>query len=467
MDIKEKIICDCARGIFDSVFLVNLPEGTCTDIFSPDDCKITVCYDTLVNKFIQGHTDTGKAKLKESLNLEKVRAELKSKGRYEVIEGTANQPNAGYKILTFLLNGGHATLCCMDFGNIANYYNKKLDYLTNENCRDSLTGAFNRNFYEFNLRDSRISGSVAIIDIDDFKLCNDTYGHDIGDLALTETVKVIIHNIRGKDTLVRIGGDEFLLVLPACSSQRMVSVLEKIRREINAVYHRGFGNFRLSVSIGGVTVKEETVADAVYRADRIMYIAKKQKNTLMTEMQLAQDSGNDPAEKAMRQKLLIVDDSDFNREILSDLLGSGFDILEAVNGEECMAVLEQHGMQISAVLLDIVMPVMDGFSVLKVMNEKHLLYDIPVIIISADDADSNIRRAFEMGAADYIRRPFDAKVVGQRVCNTVKLYAKQRRMLSMLTAQTREKGNNRRIMIDILSNVVGYINGESVEHIQH
>lgn len=469
---NERLIYDCARDAFESILQLDLQKGICTDIFSPaadNDTENEIRYTDLVENFVQNHARGGKEELSAALNLERVRTELKDNGRYMVFGGTTGAAEDGYKMLTFLPkeDTAYATLYCMNFSNIADYYNKKLHALKDENYRDSLTNAFNRNYYEHILRNRQMDGGVAIIDLDDFKLCNDTYGHDVGDLALTEAARIILHNIRSRDTLVRFGGDEFLLVLPNYATNQMTDLLEKIREEINGVQHSSLGTFRLSVSIGAVSLKNETVSSAAYRADRIMYLAKKQKNTLLTEHQLAKNGGKPKSDKADRQKLLIADDSDFNRALLSEQLEGKFDIVEAANGEECMAVLENYRTQISLVLLDVIMPVMNGFSVLKEMGEKHLLEDIPVIMISADDSDASIRRALEMGATDYISRPFDATAVGQRILNTVKLYAKQRRILTMLTEQTREKESNSRIMIDITSNVIGYINGESSNHIQH
>ncbi len=126
-----------------------------------------------------------------------------------------------------------------------------------------------------------------------------------------------------------------------------------------------------------------------------------------------------------------------NRAILAEILGSDYNILEATNGKECLAMLEQYGTDISLVLLDIVMPVMDGFAVLSEMNRSHWIEDIPVIMISSEDADTVVRHAYELGVSDYVSRPFDAGVVYRRVFNTIKLYAKQRRLISLVTSQTR------------------------------
>ncbi len=173
------------------------------------------------------------------------------------------------------------------------------------------------------------------------------------------------------------------------------------------------------------------------------------------------------AARNIRQKVLIVDDSEMNRIILHEMLCETFDILEATNGQEGLDVLEQEGRQISLVLLDIVMPVMDGFGVLKRMKEKRIIEEIPVIMISAEVSIPTIRQAYEMGVADYISRPFDAQIVCNRVFNTIKLYAKQRRLMKILTDQAKEKERGQKIMVDILSQIVEFRNGESAPHVHH
>ena len=127
-----------------------------------------------------------------------------------------------------------------------------------------------------------------------------------------------------------------------------------------------------------------------------------------------------------RQKILIADDSEMNRSILTDMLGEEFDIIEAADGVEAIEQLEKYDVEISLVLLDIVMPRLDGFGVLAKMNEKNLIQDIPVIIISSENASSFVERAYELGATDYIQRPFDTHVVRRRSLNTIMLYGKQK-----------------------------------------
>lgn len=197
-----------------------------------------------------------------------------------------------------------------------------------------------------------------------------------------------------------------------------------------------------------------------------MYQAKTTKNMVVTEGDLLNET---PAltntSSIHKYKILIVDDSEMNREILSAILGDEFEILEAENGEECISVIRKYGTSISLVLLDIVMPVMDGFEVLEFLNKYQWIDDIPVIMISSEDSATSVKKAYEMGVSDYINRPFDAEVVHRRVFNTIKLYAKQRKLIALITNQVYEKEKNNRILIEILSQIVEFRNGESGRHV--
>lgn len=364
-------------------------------------------------------------------------------------------------------NGRYAFLAISDFGSLADYYNEELRRMAEGTRLDILTGAYTRNYYETEMKHASFAGGVALIDIDDFKLCNDLYGHDVGDLALIETSKAIRSNIMEKDILIRYGGDELLLLLPEATPERMDSVLEKIRADVSEVKNGKLGGIRLSISVGGVMTDKGPITDAVYRADRIMYLAKRQKNTVMTDRKIESNSEKQSGDDKERPHVLIVDDSEFNRELLCGILGESFKILEADSGKEGLKLLRRYGTQISVVLLDIIMPEMNGFDVLDEMNREHWLDNIPVIMISADDSDENIRRAFDLGVTDYICRPFDAKVVERRIRNTITLNLKQRRMLLLLAEQSRDKEKIGQMMVDILSNTVCYVNGESGQHIRN
>lgn len=342
---------------------------------------------------------------------------------------------------------------------------EKLTVYSEKLYKDVLTGAYNRRYFEEKVKNMSLNAGVAVIDLDDFKLFNDTYGHDGGDLVLTTVVNVIRHYIRRTDILVRYGGDEFLLILPGIEKEVFSQKLRMIQEKIHATHIPGFNRRKLSVSIGGVMFTHGRLEEAITKADRLMYMAKGHKNIVVTRWEQKQNT--DKMEKRNLPQLLVVDDSEMNREILKEILGKEYRILEACDGEEALKMLEQYGPEISLVLLDIIMPKMDGFEVLAYMNRDKWIEDIPVIMISSEGSESYIRRAYELGASDYISRPFDAKVVYQRVINMIKLYAKQRRLIHLVTDQIYEKEKNNRMMTGILSQIVEFRNGESGLHVLH
>ncbi|MEE0673110.1 MAG: diguanylate cyclase [Enterocloster sp.] len=348
------------------------------------------------------------------------------------------------------------------FENVREQLTAKVRGYDEELYLDALTGAYNRRYYENRIRKVRGHAGVAMIDLDDFKLYNDTCGHNAGDLVLNTVVGSIRGCICKTDILIRYGGDEFLLILQDVDEEIFSKKLKQIRDMVCEAEVPGYARLRLTVSIGGVLADNETIESAVARADGLMYQAKNRKNMIVTEK-----SGIDSAEAKERQQILIVDDSQINCEILAEILKDEYRILEAANGEECINLLKQYGTGIALLLLDINMPVMDGFEVLALMNRKHWIEDIPVIIISSENSASYVRRAYEMGASDYISRPFDVQVVHQRVSNTIKLYAKQRRLISLVTDQIREKEKNNQMMISILSQIVEFGNSESGSHVLH
>ena len=347
---------------------------------------------------------------------------------------------------------------------------KQLSGYNRELYTDALTGIYNRRYYEERIRNSNMSAGVAMIDLDDFKIYNDTFGHDAGDLALTTVVGIIKDNIRRTDMLIRMGGDEFLLVMPDIGEQAFAGKLNQIQEKIHSSKVPGYSQLRISVSIGGVlSGSGSTVERAIRKADQFMYQAKTCKNMVVTEhdeqLKEQQESANNNGSKAYKYRILVVDDSEMNREILSEILSEEYDIIEANSGDTCIDMLRKYETGISLVLLDIVMPGMDGFGVLNYMNRHHYLEDIPVIMISSEDSAETVRRAYEMGVSDYINRPFDAGVVHRRVYNTIKLYAKQRRLIALITNQVYEKEKNNRMMVGILSQIVEFRNGESGSHV--
>lgn len=295
---------------------------------------------------------------------------------------------------------------------------------------DPVTGVYNRRYFEDEIRNMQNSAGVAMIDLDDFKLYNDIYGHDMGDQVLCIVADVIKNCIRKTDKLIRYGGDEFLLILSDMVRGTLRGKLLQIQEAIENATIPNCSRLKLTASIGGVISEDGQIDEAIAKADQLMYKAKDHKAQVITEC----DKTIFKKEKIQNKpKILIVDDSEFNRAILKEILEETYEIIEADGGNEALHKIDEYGMKISLVLLDIIMREKDGFEVLKYMEEERLISDIPVIIISSEDSANYIRRAYEMGVSDYINRPFDANIVYQRVSNTVKLYAKQRRLMAMVT----------------------------------
>lgn len=341
------------------------------------------------------------------------------------------------------------------FNNLAEYRGKLY--------RDAVTGAYNERYYQEKYRSRILTAGVAVLRVDDFKAANDVYGRYAGNSVLETVAGVLRRNLGEKDRLVRRGEDRLLLLLPEVGQSDFGQKLEHLRLQLAAAGVPGYSHLHISVSIGGVWIRDGEVSAAVEHAERLATYAQMQKNTVITEQQPERTAA---APVHRRQSVLIVDDSELNRKMLGQMLGSRFDIAEAASGEACLQLLEQNATGISIVLLDIHMPGIDGFTVLEEMNQKNLLEQIPVIMISSEDTVDAVRRAFDLGASDYISRPFDAKVVYQRIINTIQLYAKQRRLSAMAADLAFEKERASRMMIGILSQVVEKRNGESRDHVQ-
>lgn len=168
-----------------------------------------------------------------------------------------------------------------------------------------------------------------------------------------------------------------------------------------------------------------------------------------------------------KRKILIVDDSEMNRDLLADILEDQYGIIEAENGVKAIEILEEQREEISLVLLDIMMPEMDGFGVLSHIHQNHWNESFAVIMISADDSSANIKRAYNLGAFDYISRPFDPAIVQRRISNTMGLYMRQKHLEQMVIKLFHEHDNNNKLMIEILSHIVEFRNGESGSHVMH
>lgn len=173
------------------------------------------------------------------------------------------------------------------------------------------------------------------------------------------------------------------------------------------------------------------------------------------------------SEVITKQKILIADDSEMNRELLAAILEEEYDIIQANDGVQAVDCLQRHAEEISLLLLDIVMPHMDGFEVLSYMNKEHWIDSIPVVIISSENSPIYIKRGYDLGATDFIEKPFDANMVLRRSANAILLGAKQRRMTSIVSNQIYEREKSSKLMINILSHIMEFRNGESGLHVLH
>ena len=335
-------------------------------------------------------------------------------------------------------------------------FDKRLLYI------DSLTGAYNRRFYEDELRKQRLFAGVAIIDLDDFKTVNDTLGHHTGDIALRMVAETILRSMRSTDMLVRIGGDEFVLIMPNVDSEAFSRRLETISRSVSQSSVPGYDEVNLTVSIGGIISKGNTIEEALRQADDLMYRAKNN-----YRVSVVTDADAVDANKFHKPLLLIVDDSQINRTILSEMLKDEYEIIEVDRGNKAIEVLREYGNEITVVLLDIIMPGMSGFDVLSVMSHNGWIEDIPVVMISSEDSDDVIFRAYEQGASDYVSRPFDMRVVRQRVNNVMRLYARQRRLSALLAQQYYEREKSSNTLVNIMGGAMELRNGESGPHVLH
>lgn len=324
---------------------------------------------------------------------------------------------------------------------------------------DVLTNVHNRRYYEEKFRNARMNAGVAMIDLDDFRVFNDTCGRHAGDLALGAVATAIRGSIRSTDELVRYGCDKFVAVMPNIPSDDFARRLRHVSDAVHSAIIPGHERVSLTACVGGVRIHGETVDEGVGRAVQLLSRAKAKAGTVVT------DTDSVDTFQSEKPSVLIVDDSEMNRAILSEMLKDEYCILEADSGRAALDMVDRYGDELSLVLLDIVMPGMNGFEVLGDLSRRSIIDNLPVIMISSEDSDDVVLRAYELGASDYVNRPFDSRVVRRRVSNTIRLYAKQRRLTSLLSQQYNERVKNSRMLIGIMAGVMELRNGESGRHV--
>ena len=326
---------------------------------------------------------------------------------------------------------------------------------------DVLTSVRNRRYYEEKLRNARMNAGVAVIDLDDFRVVNDTCGRHAGDLALGAVATAIRSGIRSTDELVRYGCDKFVVVMPNIPSDDFTRRLHQVSDAVHATIIPGYEYVSLTACVGGVRIHGETVDEGVGRAVQLLSHAKTKAGTVVT------DADSIEAFQSQKPLVLIADDSKVSRSILGEMLKDDYRILEADSGRATLDAVDRYGGDLSLVLLDIVMSDMSGCEVLAELSRQAALDSLPVIMISSEDTDDVVLRAYDLGASDYISRPFDDRIVRRRVNNIIRLYTKQRRLTSLLSQQYNARVNNSRILVDIMASVMEVRNGESGRHVTH
>lgn len=474
-EMKERSMYRALRNSFESILSTDVNTRRYLVSYStfpvPDRLQ-EYDYDSSVSDYVRKYVyDEDKEQIIRALSLDTVMEKLQTQEDYSVfITVRQRDGSLSYKrVIHNYYDDTHQriTTSRLDISAIVNRYEAKIAEIRRENSIDALTGVYNRNYYEKNIRGTSLQGFVAMLDLDNLKLCNDHFGHSAGDSVLKKLAEVIKAELRSGDKLIRFGGDEFLLLAQDCPDDEFEQLLLRIQTKVSEAAVPGFPGLSLSVSIGGTRVAGSSSSEAVMRADQMMYMAKAHKNLVITDRFMLQNGKDGIArleKEQVLQQILIVDDSDMNRAMLREILKDNYSILEAGNGVECLSCVEHLGSSLSLILLDLNMPEMDGFEVLAELSRLGYMDDIPVIIISGTDSTADICRAYDLGATDYIHRPFNTQVIYRRVSNTITLMAKQRRMAELVNRQIDRTTKQQELMVDFLSRIIGYRSGESNPH---
>lgn len=369
------------------------------------------------------------------------------------------------------------------------------ELLKKQTQNDALTKVLNRAGAESSIQDLLLENNgpctFMIVDIDNFKYINDNFGHPEGDRVLQALADHMSGVVRDNDVVARLGGDEFVLFAKGLDEGealfRIVSSLVdqpfiELKGESND--EEEAESLYPTISVGvAVSEKPNITLEELYdRADKALYKAKefgKSKAFITTikededdqEVRMIRGVGNgrsvahNETKSQERRTILIVDDAFMNRQLLTDILEDDYEIVEAEDGQVAVDIMNSMASEISLVVLDINMPNMDGFEVLEQMNRRGWIEAIPVIMISAESSDSYMEKAYELGATDYISRPYNTAVVKRRINNTIMLYAKQQRLVDLIYEQINEKSNTTNMMISILGHIVEFRNNESGMHV--
>ena len=348
---------------------------------------------------------------------------------------------------------------------------KRQELLVHEQAElDPLTGVLNRATFaaKMALWQSEMSSdaecALMLLDVDGFKLLNDSFGHAAGDQALIDMAEALRSILRPTDLLGRLGGDEFLIGLKSMTDDR---IIERKAKQICALLAKSYSpQVQLSVSIGiAICPRDGHDFETAYRkADAALYAVKESgKNSFafyrpwmaggtehLAEPNVLPDT-TDARSAAARRRVLIVEDNSLDAQVLANMLGDEFTVVKAKSGSEALVRIRHYGTALSAVLLDLFMPGMDGFDVLEKLRENPELSSVPVIIVSASDDRDTTLRAIRGGAVDYITKPADPEIISTRIRSAISKAENERLRAqnSYLSMQSREVVKFRRALDSI------------------
>ena len=298
---------------------------------------------------------------------------------------------------------------------------------------DTQTGIYNRKYFEDQLFRLTNVTAVAMIDIDSFRNINDVYGTDGGDAAIREFVSAVRGCVRISDVMIRYGGDEFLLLFQGMSVEVFGRKLTEIQKTVSRITVPECPGLEVSATIGGYYCGQY-VKNSIEIADRIMCEARSTRAHVIVrynEQYCHEGQPEGPAQDSPKARprtsfsgkrsVLIVEDSSLNRLVLTSLLGDSYNVLTAENGREGLELLSRHYDEIAVVLLDVYMPVCNGFEFLERLRDDAFLSSVPVIVTTGSGDTGDEIRCLELGASDFITKPYNPQVVLGRIRNIIKL----------------------------------------------
>lgn len=324
--------------------------------------------------------------------------------------------------------------------------------------KDVLTGALNRRYYEENIKNSVLDCRIAVIDINNFKFYNDIYGHNIGDAILVEVVSLFKKTIRKNDVVIRYGGDEFLIIFDSIKENDFNAVLNRLKENISTLKINNSNGINLKINVLGAYINNKIVCDELKKVESKLIRMKSTKEI---------KNNRDNNLKGLKPTILIADKSSDNINTLCEFLKDDFGFCKAASEIEAKKILEQYGTGISIILYSHSLIEENNFNFLSFLINNHYNEDIPLIMLIKDRSENSIKEAYENGASEYIAEPFRKEIVIGRVLSAIKVYSRQKQLVSVLIKEMKEKERNNRVMINILSHIVEFRSGENGPHVIH